>query len=63
MRNTGITLPNDMVEEIDDRRHSTVSRAAWIRGAIKGRFRMEDAGDWFDDLDDTGSESEAPADD
>ena len=46
MANPSISLPDDMVEEIDDRRHSTVYRSEWIREAVMARFLLEDAGSW-----------------
>lgn len=45
---TTIHVPEEMIDEIDDRRPSTVSRSEWIRGAIQGRLDDEDAGEWTD---------------
>jgi|AntDeeMinimDraft_6_1070357.scaffolds.fasta_scaffold80510_1 metal-responsive CopG/Arc/MetJ family transcriptional regulator len=46
MHNTSIEIPDEIVEEIDDRRHSTVSRSQWIREAIQGRLDSENSGEW-----------------
>ena len=68
MHNTSIELPEAVVEEIDDRRHSTVSRSEWIRQAIIARLSVEDRGEWGEiapdeETDDSNSqEVEKPAD-
>ena len=46
MANPSISLPDDMVREIDDRRHSTTYRSEWIREAVMARFLLEDVGKW-----------------
>ena len=46
MANPSISLPDDMLEEIDDRRHSTTDRSEWIRQAIIARMNAEDSGKW-----------------
>jgi len=52
MANTGITIPDDMMKDIDDRRHATVDRSQWLRDAGRVRLALEDAGRWPpDDLD------------
>ena len=43
MKNTGITLPEDMIEEIETRREKGTSRSEYIRAAIRDRFDREDA--------------------
>lgn len=57
VRNLGITLPEDLVDEIDDRRESTTSRSEWIREACQARLDEEDRED------DANNQYEAPADD
>jgi hypothetical protein len=39
-------MPDWMMDEIDDRRHSRTDRSEWIRGAIQARLDAEDRGDW-----------------
>jgi len=46
MANPSISLPDDMLKEIDDRRHSTTDRSEWIRQAIIARMNAEDSGNW-----------------
>ena len=46
VRNLGISLPEDTVDEVDARRPSTKSRSQWIDEAINARFAAEDAGEW-----------------
>jgi len=46
MENTGLTMPKDMLEDVDDRRHSTTARSQWIREAVQARLNAEDAGEW-----------------
>lgn len=46
MENTSIELPDDMVTEIDDRRHSTVSRSQWLRNSARVRLALEKTGRW-----------------
>jgi metal-responsive CopG/Arc/MetJ family transcriptional regulator len=41
-------MPDDLVAEIDDRRHSTTDRSEWIRDAVIARLNAEDAGEWKD---------------
>lgn len=50
MANPSISLPDSMVEEIDDRRHSTHPRSDWIQAAIALRLALEDAGEWENTL-------------
>ena len=56
MKNTGISLPEDMIEEIETRREKGTSRAEYIRRAIRDRFERENARTDADAVD-------APADD
>lgn len=54
MGNPSVEMPDAMLEEVDDRRHSTVSRSQWIREAIQARLDAEDAGEWTSpDVDDS----------
>lgn len=53
MSRTTIQLPDEMLDEVDDRRHSTTSRSQWIREAIQSRLDAEDEGEWSDEPDDT----------
>lgn len=53
MSRTTIQLPDEMLDEVDDRRHSTTSRSQWIREAIQSRLDAEDEGEWSDGPDDT----------
>ena len=46
MGNPSVEMPDDMLEEIDDRRHSTTSRSQWLREAAQYRIDAEDAGEW-----------------
>ena len=46
MANPSISIPNDLLAEVDDRRHSTTDRSEWIRQAIIARIRDEDADEW-----------------
>jgi Arc/MetJ-type ribon-helix-helix transcriptional regulator len=46
MKNTGISLPQRMIDEIEERRDKGESRAKYIRDALRGRFDREDAGEW-----------------
>ena len=41
-----ISMPKEMQDEIDDRRHSTVYRNVYVQEAILVRFLLEDHGDW-----------------
>lgn len=61
MENTSIELPDEMVTEIDDRRHSTISRSQWLRDAARVRLALEDAGEWPPDDLDVDLEEEAEA--
>lgn len=54
MGNPSIEMSEEMLDEIDDRRHSTVSRSQWIREAIQARLDAEDADEWTTpDMDDS----------
>ena len=46
--NTSISLPEEMVEEIEARRHKGTNRSEWVREAIQARIDAEDRGDWDD---------------
>jgi metal-responsive CopG/Arc/MetJ family transcriptional regulator len=46
MAKTSIVLPDDVLTEIDDRRHSTTHRSVWIEAAIRKRLELEDSGEW-----------------
>jgi metal-responsive CopG/Arc/MetJ family transcriptional regulator len=58
MHNTSIELPEAVVEEIDDRRHSTVSRSEWIRQAIVARLEAEGRGEWEEYAPDSSEEND-----
>lgn len=45
MKNTGITLPEAMIDEIEARREKGESRSEYIRGAVRDRFDCEDSVD------------------
>lgn len=58
--NPTIILPDEMVGEVDNRRHSTVSRSQWIREAIQARLDAENNGEWTTpEMDDTRQEADA----
>lgn len=42
MAQPSINMPQEMLDEIDDRRESTTSRSKWIRQAVEQRFERED---------------------
>lgn len=46
VRNLGITLPGELVKDIDDCRDSTVSRSEWLAEAAEARLDAEETGDW-----------------
>ena len=46
MPKPSVVMPDLMMDEIDDRRHSRTDRSEWIRGAIQARLDAEDRGDW-----------------
>ena len=46
MPKPSVVMPDLMMDEIDDRRHSRTGRSEWIRGAIQARLDAEDRGDW-----------------
>jgi len=46
MANPSISLPDNLLKEIDDRRHSTTDRSEWIRQSIIARIEAEDDGTW-----------------
>ena len=46
MPKPSVVMPDWMMDEIDDRRHSRLDRSEWIRGAIRARLDAEDRGDW-----------------
>jgi metal-responsive CopG/Arc/MetJ family transcriptional regulator len=39
-------MPQWMLDEIDDRRHSRTDRSEWIRDAIEARLDAEDRDEW-----------------
>lgn len=70
MATPSISMPDEIVDAIDDRRHSRTSRSQYIREAIQVRWILEDAGEFESRLaeahaDDSssGTNPEAPADD
>lgn len=46
MANPSISIPDVLLTEVDDRRHSTTYRSQWICGAIRKRLELEDSGQW-----------------
>lgn len=46
MAKTSISISDDVMQELDDRRHSTTDRSEWIEEAIRMRFVVEDASSW-----------------
>lgn len=46
MVRTSISIPEDVKDEIDERRHANTPRSQWILEAVKVRFLIEDAGSW-----------------
>lgn len=48
MANPSISLPDAMVEEIEDRREKGTNRSAYVREAVKARFNAENSGEWED---------------
>jgi len=50
-------MPDDMLDEIDDRRHSRIDRSEWVREAILVRLLLEDDGDWDAVLQDAKSQN------
>lgn len=69
MANPSIPMSDEMQSDLDDRRHATTSRAAWIREAIRVRMLLEER-DEFDSLlgeapafSDSDASGEQPADD
>lgn len=59
MAKPSVSIPDDMLDEVDDRRHSTTDRSEWIRQAITARLNAEDAGEW--DTPDEWSEGDTPS--
>lgn len=41
MRRTSVAFPDSLVKEIDDVRHSTVSRSDWMRTAVEMRLTAD----------------------
>ena len=41
-----VSMPSEMLEEIEDRREKGTSRSEYIRDAVQARFQEEDAGTW-----------------
>ena len=65
-----ISMPKEMQDEIDDRRHSTVFRNVYVQEAILVRFLLEDLGKWDEQFADarrkyskfTGESKKTPVD-
>ena len=65
-----ISMPKEMQDEIDDRRHSTVFRNVYVQEAILVRFLLEDLGNWDEQFADarrkysefTGDSKKTPVD-
>ena len=49
MANPSVSMPDEMEDEIKERREKGESRSEYIRGAIQRRFELEDAGEWDDE--------------
>jgi hypothetical protein len=68
MKNTGISLPETMDDEIRERREKGTSKSEYIRQALRVRFALEDDDNWPPDTvsieDQTDPDHvDAPADD
>lgn len=61
MANPSVSMPDDLIERIDDSR-GNVPRSRWIQEAARARLDAEERGCW-DDEDESGLEAGAPADD
>lgn len=63
MAKPSVSIPDDLLGEVDDRRHSTTDRSEWIRQAIIARLDAEDSGEWETPEDWSGNDtpSRAPA--
>lgn len=46
MKRPSISLPDWMVEQIEERREKGTNRSEYIRESLEARFDMEDSGDW-----------------
>lgn len=46
MPKPSVVIPQWMLDEIDDRRHSRTDRSEWIRQAIVARLNAEDSEEW-----------------
>lgn len=41
-----VSMPKSMKDDIEERREKGVSHSEYIREAVEGRFRLEDAAEW-----------------
>ena len=46
MPKPSVVMPQWMLDEIDDRRHSRTDRSEWVREAVVARLNAEDRGEW-----------------
>lgn len=46
MPKPSVSAPEELLKEVDDRRHSTKDRSEWIREAMVARLIAEDDGSW-----------------
>ncbi|MFW5896318.1 MAG: ribbon-helix-helix domain-containing protein [archaeon] len=60
MKRPSVSLPEEMVDEIEERREKGVSRSEYIRDALKARFDAEDTNTW-ETIDDAAG-AKSPAD-
>lgn len=58
MPKPSVVIPQWMLDDIDDRRHSRTDRSKWIREAIEARLAAEDRGDWDEYAPDGGDPEE-----
>ncbi len=58
MPKPSVVIPQWMLDDIDDRRHSRTDRSKWIREAIEARLKAEDRGEWEEYAPDGGEHEE-----
>jgi len=58
MPKPSVVIPQWMLDEIDDRRHSRTDRSKWIRQAIAARLEAEGRGEWEEYAPDSSEEND-----
>lgn len=48
MKKPSMTMPDWMLDAIEDRREKGESRSEYVRDALARRFEQEDEGNWID---------------